>query len=72
MKGVNGVAVDGPHVKDKPIATLECLRRESYIRSCRVLPDKRSLLVGGEANTLCLWDLTGPMPKVKVSFLISL
>ena len=66
MKGMNGVSASGPQVKDEPFSTLECLQRDSYIRSCRLLPDKRSLLVGGEANSLCLWDLAGPAPRVKV------
>ena len=33
------------------------LQLDSYIRSCKLLPDGRTLLVGGEASTLYMWDL---------------
>jgi len=39
-----------------PLHTLDCLG-ENYIRSCKLLPDGRTLIVGGETNTLYLWDL---------------
>lgn len=39
-----------------PRNTLECLG-DNYIRSCKLLPDGRTLIVGGETNTLYLWDL---------------
>ena len=39
-----------------PRHTLDCLG-ENYIRSCKLLPDGRTLIVGGETNTLHLWDL---------------
>ena len=35
---------------------LKCFR-ENYIRSCKLLPDGRTLIVGGETNTLYMWDL---------------
>ena len=57
----------GPTVKRTPISQLECLQTEHYIRSCKLLSDNRTLLVGGEANTLSVWDLSGPSPKLKVS-----
>ena len=62
---MNGVASSNPAVKDKPLSHFDCLQKDSYIRSCKLLPDRRSLLVGGESNKLCLWDLTGT-PKLKV------
>jgi WD40 repeat protein len=37
---------------------LECLQ-EHYIRSCKLLPDADILIVGGEADRLCMWDLGG-------------
>ena len=67
MNAANGLAASGPQAKDKPVSQVECLQRESYIRSCRLLPDRRSLLVGGEANKLSLWDLCESTPKLKVS-----
>ncbi|OTF80904.1 WD domain containing protein [Euroglyphus maynei] len=48
-----------------PIAQLDCLQRENYIRSCKLLPDGRTLIVGGEATTICIWDLNLPTPKIK-------
>ena len=39
-----------------PLHSLECLG-DNYIRSCKLLPDGRTLIVGGETNTLYLWDL---------------
>lgn len=53
-----------PHAitKQTPISQFECLARDNYIRSCKLLPDGRTLLVGGEANTLSIWDLGGPKP----------
>lgn len=37
---------------------LECLQ-DHYIRSCKLLPDADILIVGGEADRLCMWDLGG-------------
>ncbi|XP_054837618.1 transducin-like enhancer protein 2 isoform X2 [Eublepharis macularius] len=48
-----------------PIAQLDCLNRDNYIRSCKLLPDSRSLIVGGEASTLSIWDLAAPTPRIK-------
>ncbi|XP_060088706.1 transducin-like enhancer protein 1 isoform X2 [Heteronotia binoei] len=48
-----------------PVAQLDCLNRENYIRSCKLLPDSRSLIVGGEASTLSIWDLASPTPRIK-------
>ncbi|XP_053210709.1 protein groucho-like isoform X2 [Panonychus citri] len=48
----------------QPMHTLECLQRENYIRSCKLLPDGRTLIVGGEASTISIWDLTGA-PRIK-------
>ncbi len=43
-------------VLKSPLHTLDCLG-DNYIRSCKLLPDGRTLIVGGETNTLYLWDL---------------
>ncbi|XP_072213435.1 transducin-like enhancer protein 2 isoform X2 [Excalfactoria chinensis] len=47
------------------VAQLDCLNRDNYIRSCKLLPDGRSLIVGGEASTLSIWDLEAPTPRIK-------
>ena len=57
---------NGILAKHKPIADLKCLERDSYIRSCKLLPDGNTLLVGGESDTLSMWDLSGPKPRMKV------
>ncbi|XP_078484412.1 groucho [Ciona intestinalis] len=63
MNTSNGVT-GGPVIKQTPVSQLDCLQRDSYIRSCKLLPDRRTLLVGGEASTLSIWDLTGS-PRIK-------
>jgi len=47
------------------ISQLDCLQRENYIRSIKLLPDGRTLVVGGEASTLSIWDLAAPNPRIK-------
>ncbi|XP_063213812.1 protein groucho-like isoform X4 [Chroicocephalus ridibundus] len=47
------------------VAQLDCLNRDNYIRSCKLLPDGRSLIVEGEASTLSIWDLAAPTPRIK-------
>jgi len=48
-----------------PMSQLDCLQRENYIRSIKLLPDGRTLVVGGEASTLSIWDLAAPTPRIK-------
>jgi len=48
-----------------PVSQLDCLQKENYIRSCKLLPDGRTLIVGGEASTICIWDLGASMPRIK-------
>ncbi|XP_076356175.1 transducin-like enhancer protein 4 isoform X1 [Tachypleus tridentatus] len=48
-----------------PVSQLDCLQRDNYIRSCKLLPDGRTLVVGGEASTISIWDLTSPTPRIK-------
>ncbi|XP_077270398.1 protein groucho-like isoform X3 [Temnothorax americanus] len=49
----------------KPVSQLDCLQRENYIRSVKLLPDGRTLIVGGEASQLSIWDLASPTPRIK-------
>ncbi|XP_050668002.1 protein groucho-like isoform X3 [Leptidea sinapis] len=49
----------------EPLSQLDCLQRDSYIRSVKLLPDGRTLLVGGEASNLSIWDLTAPAPRMR-------
>lgn len=48
-----------------PISQLDCLQRENYIRSCKLLPDGRTLIVGGEASAICIWDIGSSPPRIK-------
>ncbi|XP_035895270.1 protein groucho isoform X3 [Anopheles stephensi] len=47
-----------------PVSQLDCLR-DNYIRSVKLLPDGRTLIVGGEASNLSIWDLASPTPRIK-------
>ena len=57
----------GPVGEGQPhtVASLPPQNRDNYIRSCKLLPDGRSLIVGGEASTLSIWDLAAPTPRIK-------
>ncbi|XP_066599106.1 protein groucho-like isoform X2 [Prorops nasuta] len=57
-----GQAVGG---STKPVSQLDCLQRDNYIRSVKLLPDGRTLIVGGEASQLSIWDLASPTPRIK-------
>ncbi|KAF6039139.1 TLE3 [Bugula neritina] len=48
-----------------PVSQLDCLESENYIRSIKLLQDGRTLIVGGEASVLSIWDLAGPTPRRK-------
>lgn len=48
-----------------PVSQLDCLQRDNYIRSIKLLQDGRTLVVGGEASTLSIWDLAAPTPRIK-------
>ncbi|KAF2898886.1 hypothetical protein ILUMI_07285 [Ignelater luminosus] len=48
-----------------PVSQLDCLQRDNYIRSVKLLPDGRTLIVGGEASNLSIWDLASPNPRIK-------
>eukprot|EP00123_Amoebidium_parasiticum_P018345 comp24176_c0_seq2/m.44209 comp24176_c0_seq2/g.44209 ORF comp24176_c0_seq2/g.44209 comp24176_c0_seq2/m.44209 type:complete len:679 (-) comp24176_c0_seq2:320-2356(-) len=48
--------------KPKPLLELPCLA-DNYIRSCKLMNDDRTLVVGGETNSLYLWDI-GQTPRL--------
>lgn len=48
-----------------PVSQLDCLQRDHYIRSIKLLHDGRTLIVGGEASTLSIWDLAASTPRIK-------
>ncbi|XP_076036621.1 protein groucho-like isoform X9 [Oratosquilla oratoria] len=54
-----------------PVSQLDCLQRDNYIRSVKLLPDMRTLIVGGEASTLSIWDLAAPTPRIKAELISS-
>lgn len=45
--------ISQPHTKT-PVSQLDCLQRDNYIRSVKLLPDGRTLIVGGKANRLSI------------------
>lgn len=49
----------------EPLSQLDCLQRDNYIRSVKLLPDGRTLIVGGEASNLSIWDLSSPTPRIR-------
>lgn len=48
----------------QPVHSLECLN-ESYIRSCKLVPDGRTLIVGGETSVIAIFDLSSSTPRIK-------
>ncbi|CAF0983393.1 unnamed protein product [Adineta steineri] len=48
---------NSPLTISKPFGQFECLSRDAYIRSVKLLPDGRTLVVGGEASNISIWDL---------------
>lgn len=42
-----------------PITMIPCLQEEHYVRSCKLLPDGKKLIVGGEVPPISVWDLAG-------------
>lgn len=55
----------GSGLMKTPLHILECLG-DNYIRSCKLLPEGRTLIVGGETNTLHMWDLSAVSMHVHV------
>ena len=62
---VNHSGGAGSHTLKSPVHTLDCLG-DNYIRSCKLLPDGRTLIVGGETSTLYMWDLVAVSEGVGV------
>lgn len=43
---------------DVDVVIVSCYQqRDNYIRSVKLLQDGRTLIVGGEASTISIWDL---------------
>ena len=40
-----------------PVSQLDYLQHDEYIRSIKLLQDGQTLIVGGEASTISIWDL---------------
>ncbi|CAI5438162.1 unnamed protein product [Caenorhabditis angaria] len=55
----------GTPITRAPVSTLECLK-DNYIRSCKLFEDGCTLLVGGEASKISLWDLTTESIKLEL------
>jgi len=54
--------VRAPKVIQTPVAELACLPSDAYVRSCKLLPDGKKLIVGGEVPPISVWDLAGGGP----------
>lgn len=54
--------VRAPKVMHNPVAELACLPTDSYVRSCKLLPDGKKLIVGGEVPPISVWDLANGGP----------
>lgn len=54
--------VRAPNVIHNPVAELACLPPDAYVRSCKLLPDGKKLIVGGEVPPISVWDLGGGSP----------
>ncbi|XP_069882280.1 transducin-like enhancer protein 7 [Dipodomys merriami] len=53
------------HAFDRtPKAQLDFQNRQNRVLTCKLFPDEQSLITGGVAQTLTLWDLA-PTPQVK-------
>lgn len=54
--------VRAPKVIHTPVAELACLPSDAYVRSCKLLPDGKKLIVGGEVPPISVWDLASGGP----------
>lgn len=50
-------------VMRQPLTELPCLPEDAYVRSCKLLPDGKKLIVGGEQPPISVWDLAEAGPK---------
>ncbi|CEF68422.1 Si:ch211-81i17.1 [Strongyloides ratti] len=48
-----------------PLHTLDCLK-DNYIRSCKLFSDGSTLIVGGEASKITIWDLEAQKIKCEL------
>lgn len=55
----------GSEVSRTPLAAMDCLK-DQYIRSCKLAADGTNLIVGGEASTICIWDLEKQAVKAEM------
>ncbi|CAF0732038.1 unnamed protein product [Adineta ricciae] len=46
-----------PFTMNNPFSHYDCLERDAYIRCIKLLPDGRTLIVGGKDSSVCIWDL---------------
>lgn len=44
------------------LQTIDCNISHNYVRSCKLLPDNKTLLVGGESSSVVVVDLEVPFP----------
>lgn len=58
--------VRAPKVIHNPVAELACLPPDAYVRSCKLLPDGKKLIVGGEVPPISVWDLGAGGSPVKI------
>lgn len=50
-------------VMRQPLTELQCLPEDAYVRSCKLLPDGKKLIVGGEQPPISVWDLADGGPR---------
>jgi groucho len=48
----------------KPLAELPCLG-DKFVRSCKLTNDGSTIIVGGEASSLVIWELNDSSPRMK-------
>ena len=49
--------IRAPKVIHTPVAELACLPPDAYVRSCKLFPGGKKLIVGGEVPPISVWDL---------------
>lgn len=60
--------LEGSASNSTPIKTLQC-EEDTYLRFCKLLPEKSTIVAGGELNSIYLFDLESDLttPKVKLT-----
>ncbi|KAM7538423.1 hypothetical protein Aperf_G00000073705 [Anoplocephala perfoliata] len=60
LDAITGLASGSSSSRDVvAMASFDCLRPDSYVRSIKLFPDCSTLLIGGESSCLSIWDLNG-------------